>query len=260
MPPTNLLWIMADDLGVGEPSYTGNKWLRTPNIDRLAASGMTFSAAYAGYTVCAPSRATLFTGRNSGHFAKTMPGDWPLLPQLLKDAGYETAAFGKSAPMDAAATPTELRWGLPSQHGFDHYEGQANQGYCHNMYPIHWTVGEVQTRLPLNAKHKSREACMAHPGAYNYTTDLFADAAIAWLHSRQIPLARPFFAYLSFTVPHAGGWGSYPKAPEEGQPVPTDMGFGKRPPRVEPLLMGRDGTWDLMGPPPDPSHCHLGAR
>ena len=66
--------------------------------DALAAAGMRFTAAYAGYTVCAPSRATFFTGRHSGRLAGA-PADWPLLPQLLQAAGYETVAFGKSAPM-----------------------------------------------------------------------------------------------------------------------------------------------------------------
>ena len=71
--PPNLLWIMADDLGVGEPGYAPSNsthgTLTTPNLDALAASGMRFSAAYAGYTVCAPSRYTFFTGRNTGHIA-----------------------------------------------------------------------------------------------------------------------------------------------------------------------------------------------
>lgn len=74
---------------------------------------------------------------------------------------------------------------------------------------------------------------MAEPDAYNYTTDAFADAAIAWLRGRARD-APPFFAYLSFTVPHAGGWGAAPKAPEQGQPVPTDLGYAAKPwPQVE---------------------------
>ena len=52
---------MADDLGVGEPSYTSPGRLHTPHLDTLASEGMRFTAAYAGYTVCAPSRATLFS-------------------------------------------------------------------------------------------------------------------------------------------------------------------------------------------------------
>ena len=221
---------MADDLGAGEPSFTTPGKLSTPHLDRLASDGMRFTAAYAGYTVCAPSRATLFTGRNSGHLGGA-PFDWPLLPRLLRAVGYETVMFGKSAPMDAIvppARPSTLVWGLPDQYGFDHFAGQPSQGLCHNMYPGFWTTaGNRTTPLPLNLQPKSRAQCMAHPQSFNYTTDLFADATIDWLRSRPnaATATHPFFAYLSFTVPHAGGWGSAPKAPEQGQPVPSDLGY-----------------------------------
>ncbi len=241
--PPNVLFIMADDLGVGEPSFTHPGLLSTPNLDELAASGMRFTAAYAGYTVCAPSRATLFTGRNSGHLHGA-PADWPLLPALLQRAGYETMLFGKSAPMDddvhGQSPRGPLVWGMPTRHGFDHFVGQPNQLYCHNMYPTHWTVGEREETLPLNMKNnRTRDACMSDPSAYNYTTDLFADAAISWLRAKRgrdearrsdanAEPPKPFFAYLSFTVPHAGGWSGGVEAPEQGQPVPTDMGYGAR--------------------------------
>lgn len=75
---------------------------------------------------------------------------------------------------------------------------------------------------------------MAHPEQYNYTTDLFADAATSWLRGRPTASPRPFFLYVSFTVPHAGGWGSAPAAPEQGNPVPTDLSYGDKPwPTVE---------------------------
>jgi arylsulfatase A-like enzyme len=50
----NIVWLMADDLGWGDVGCNGQKWIRTPNIDRLAAEGMRFTDAYAGCTVCAP--------------------------------------------------------------------------------------------------------------------------------------------------------------------------------------------------------------
>eukprot|EP00966_Prymnesium_polylepis_P043248 1004243-Prymnesium_polylepis.1 len=230
--PPNLLWIMADDLGVGEPSHaaanSSHGRISTPNIDRLAEDGMRFTAAYAGYTVCAPSRATLFTGRNSGRLAGA-PSNWPVLPRLLSAGGFETVTFGKSAPMDGPQTsgPQTLAWGLPTEYGFDVYAGQPNQGLCHNMYPVSYTVQNESVPLPLNTKEKDRELCMAKPSRYNYTTDIFADHAIGWLRARP-PSSRPFFLYLSFTVPHAGGWGSAPSEPEQGNPVPTDLGYGSK--------------------------------
>lgn len=96
-------------------------------------------------------------------------------------------------------------------------------------------VGNVSVSLPLNQKPKSRAQCMARPQGYNYTTDMFADAAVAWLHGRaarqeaaEAAAFRPFFAYVSFTVPHAGGWGSAPQAPEQGQPVPSDLMYANQ--------------------------------
>ncbi len=87
------------------------------------------------------------------------------------------------------------------------------------MYPeTADTVKEGDVELPLNQKNRSRELCMAHPSQYNYTTDLFADRALHWLETQASGGDKPFFAYVSFTVPHAGGWGTQPQNPEQGQP------------------------------------------
>ena len=190
---------------------------------------MYFTDAYAGYTVCSPSRATLFTGRHSGHLVGA-PSEWPLLPELLRQAGYQTAVFGKSAPFDDSASPNAaegLAWGLPTQFGFERFTGQADQALCHNMYPAAITNNTSPLPLPLNAKNKSRELCMAAPEQYSYTTDVFTDAAIGWLRTERVP-SRPFFLFMSFTVPHAGGWGDAPEFPEDGNPVPEDQGYAQR--------------------------------
>src|SRR5205085_11946387 len=63
----NIIFIMADDLGIGHVGCYGQKKIRTPNIDRLAAEGMRFTQCYAGSNVCAPSRSTLMTGLHTGH-------------------------------------------------------------------------------------------------------------------------------------------------------------------------------------------------
>src|SRR3954464_8297281 len=78
--PPNIIWIMADDLGYGDLGCYGQKYIRTPNIDGLAAAGMHFSDAYAGCTVCAPSRSVLMTGLHTGHTSvRSNPGGVPLL-------------------------------------------------------------------------------------------------------------------------------------------------------------------------------------
>ena len=63
----NIIFIMADELGYGELGCFGQKRIRTPNIDRLAAEGMKLTDFYAGSTVCAPSRCVLMTGLHTGH-------------------------------------------------------------------------------------------------------------------------------------------------------------------------------------------------
>ncbi|HSD28645.1 MAG TPA: sulfatase-like hydrolase/transferase, partial [Vicinamibacteria bacterium] len=66
-PTPNVVFILADDLGYGDVGVHGQRLVRTPNIDRLAAQGLRFTDFYAGSTVCAPSRAVLMTGRHTGH-------------------------------------------------------------------------------------------------------------------------------------------------------------------------------------------------
>ena len=63
----NIIFIMADDMGYGDLSCYGNKYIKTPNIDRLAATGTCFTQAYAGSGISSPSRCSLMTGRNSGN-------------------------------------------------------------------------------------------------------------------------------------------------------------------------------------------------
>ena len=63
----NIVYILADDLGYGELGAYGQKLIKTPNIDSLAAEGMRFTQAYSGSTVCAPSRSTFLTGKHTGH-------------------------------------------------------------------------------------------------------------------------------------------------------------------------------------------------
>ena len=220
--PPNIIFIMADDLGWGEPNaYPAGSIhgrIATPNLDILATNGIQFTNAYAGYTVCAPSRTTLFTGRHSGKFEQynlpgtsLSPGQALTTAEVLKKAGYTTALIGKSAPLTN-----------PLQQGFDHFVGQVNQAACHNMYPKVIDSGNQtgNINLTLNWKSKSRSLCMNNPSIYNYTTDIFQSQAIEWLKNVATNPTVPFFLYLSFTVPHAGGWSDTNK--EQGAPVPTD--------------------------------------
>lgn len=106
-PPPNIVVIVADDLGYGDLGCYGATRLKTPNVDRLAAAGVRFTAGYAPSSTCTPTRYSLFTGeyawRQSEKKTAILDGDAPLciapgrltLPQSLKNAGYLTGAIGK---------------------------------------------------------------------------------------------------------------------------------------------------------------------
>ena len=86
----NIIYILADDLGYGDLGCFGQRMLKTPNIDRLAAEGMRLTRHYAGSTVCAPSRCVLLTGLHTGHC--TVRGNGP---GQLKDDDVTVAAILK---------------------------------------------------------------------------------------------------------------------------------------------------------------------
>src|SRR5689334_17750226 len=77
----NVIFILADDLGYGDLGCYGQKRIKTPNLDRMAADGLRFTDAYAGATVCAPSRCVLMTGLHNGH-GRVRGLDPPYLPGL----------------------------------------------------------------------------------------------------------------------------------------------------------------------------------
>ena len=102
--PANLLLIMVDDLGYGDLASYGHPIIESPNLDRLAATGIRFTEYYASSALCSPSRAALLTGRhpyrsgirswipeNSGIYLRD---DEVTLAELLQDNGYQTALIG----------------------------------------------------------------------------------------------------------------------------------------------------------------------
>ena len=138
----NIVLILADDLGYGDVGCYGQKRIQTPCIDRLAAEGIRFTQAYAGCTVCAPSRCVLMTGLHTGHCrvrgnGGATPVSQALRPQdvtvarLLQQAGYTTALVGKWGLGDVGAAEA----GLPNRQGFDYFYGYLNQTHAHNYYP-----------------------------------------------------------------------------------------------------------------------------
>ena len=98
---TNIILIMADDLGWGDVGFNGNTVIQTPHLDAMAENGLNFSRFYAAAPVCSPTRASCLTGRhpyrcgipfaNSGHLKK----EEVTLSETLKEQGYATGHFGK---------------------------------------------------------------------------------------------------------------------------------------------------------------------
>ncbi len=126
--PTNLhnfIIILADDQGYGDLGVQGHPYIRTPNLDRMAAEGLRFTDFYS-QPFCGPARAALITGsyppRNSlmfNHIPKARTGIHPneiTLAELLRDRGYATAMMGKWHLGDAPEF-------LPTSNGFDSYYG-----------------------------------------------------------------------------------------------------------------------------------------
>ena len=99
--PTNIILCMADDLGWGDTGFNGNKIIKTPNLDAMAAAGIRFTRFYSGGSVCSPTRGTCLTGRHYFRYGVTHANEGMLpkqeftLATLLKPLGYRTGHFGK---------------------------------------------------------------------------------------------------------------------------------------------------------------------
>jgi arylsulfatase A len=201
----NIVYIMADDLGYAELGCYGQKKIKTPNIDKLAAEGMRFTQHYSGNPVCAPSRCALMTGLHTGHaqirankevggkegwvLGSTIGGQWPIkadtvtIARILKEAGYTTGAFGKWGLGRVGTT------GDPNKQGFDHFYGYICQRQAHTYYPNHlWCDGEIEW---LEANKDGKEKIYSH--------DLIAKEALNFIRANK---DRPFFLYVPFTIPH----------------------------------------------------------
>ncbi len=206
----SIVWIMADDLGYGDLGCYGQTKIRTPNIDRLATEGMRFTDAYAGSTVCAPSRCALMTGFHNGHgrLRDNIPHGVFLRPddftvaELLKQAGYQTGGFGKWSLGNPGS------WGIPRYQGFDTYFGHLNQDQAHQYYPDYLWDDDRIMLLMENREDQHNQ----------YAADLLADRAVQFIDDNR---ERPFFLYFPTTLPH---FSDFTEGPDK-LIVPTDAPY-----------------------------------
>jgi arylsulfatase A-like enzyme len=206
----NIILIVADDMGFGDLSLSGQTKFSTPNLDQMANEGIFLANHYCGSTVSAPSRAALMTGRHTGH--TSVRGNQPAqllldeeitIAEKMKEAGYVTAAVGK--------------WGIghpppandPGRNGFDQFFGYINMWHAHNFYPeFLYKNGE---KFPLSG-NKLYETDGKNPWANDpegtgvaeyreqYVPFLIDDVALEFI---ELNKDTTFFLYLAYNTPHA---------------------------------------------------------
>jgi arylsulfatase A-like enzyme len=184
-PKPNILLIQADDLGYGDLGVYGQAMFQTPNVDRLAKSGLRFISYYAGSTVCAPSRAALMTGLHTGHAwirgnvaGNSLREQDRTIASVLKDAGYRTALIGKWG-LGESESP-----GRPDRKGFEYSFGYLSQTHAHRQFTDHLYRNGQRVDVSQN----------------DYSNDLFTRETVSFIEKND---NRPFFIYLNYTVPHA---------------------------------------------------------
>ncbi|WP_242618814.1 arylsulfatase [Alteromonas sp. KUL49] len=225
----NIIYIIVDDLGIGDIEPYGQQKISTPNLQVLANEGLTFVQHYAGNTVCAPSRAALMTGLHSGHnqirgnyelgdFTDEREfGQMPLNPgsttlgTVMQSAGYHTALIGKWG----LGGPSS--YGTPNKQGFDYFFGYLDQKQAHNHYPTHLWRNEEWFALnnEFLHSHQSLPEGVDPYDPINYQAYLREDFAQERLTQDALRYIKehqnkPFFLYLAYAGPHAAL-----QAPEE---------------------------------------------
>ena len=197
-PPPNIVFILIDDYGWTDTSFNGSKFYETPNIDRLAQSGMVFTNGYSASPVCSPTRAALMTGKyparlhltshlqgasNRRYYTKVLQPDTRLalpleevtIAELLRRRGYRTACIGK---WHLGKTGF-----LPADQGFDVSIGGDEAGSTNDFFFPAW-----KKKIPLDD---------AQPG--DYLTDRLTDLAVGFIRDKA---SRPFFLYLPHFAVH----------------------------------------------------------
>jgi arylsulfatase A-like enzyme len=168
----NIIFIMSDDHAYQAISAYSDQLIRTPNIDRIAHEGMLFSNACVTNSLCAPSRATILTGKHChlhGKIDNRFPFDTTQVtfPQLFQAAGYQTAMFGK------------LHFGNNPK-GIDEFKILPGQG---NYYNPEFITNEGRIKVE------------------GYTTDIIRDMTLDWMKNRR-DREKPFLLFYLHKAPH----------------------------------------------------------
>lgn len=193
----NIVVLLCDDLGYGDLSSFGHPIIKTPNLDKLAHTGIKLTNFYSAAPVCSPSRVGLLTGRSPNRAGvydfipgpKKSPDNRDLvhlqvyeetIPALLKSVGYATCLVGKwhcSSKFNSEEQPK------PDHFGFDHWFATHN-----NAAPSH--------QNPKNFVRNGENAGVIE----GFSSQLIVDEAIGWLEKKEGD--NPFFLEVAFHEPH----------------------------------------------------------
>jgi len=224
----NIVFILADDMGVGDVSHNGGK-AATPNIDLLAKQGMRFTDAHTSSSVCTPTRYSCLTGRYnwrtrlksavffSPHDAPLIKTDEPTIGSILQDNGYHTACIGKwhlgigwqfkkdfkrekgqkGQGWDIDYTKSAI---TPQNNGFHYFYGiQASL----DMAPYVYIENDKATEIATVTKAFFRPGAAAADFEANQCLITFAEKAVEYINQRATAEKKvPFFLYLPLTSPH----------------------------------------------------------
>lgn len=195
-PPPNIVLILSDDQGWGDVGYHGYEDILTPNLDKLAAEGTWFSQGYASASVCGPSRAGLLTGvyqQRMGVYGNWdqggIPESQPMIFEMLKKAGYQTAAIGK---WHVGAAREAQR---PGSRGVDFFYGFLWGSH-------HYRQSSTDPNAPkhLSPIYRNTEIEPPVQESGGYLTEMFTDEAVGFIE--RADQDKPFFIYLAYNAVH----------------------------------------------------------
>lgn len=216
----NIIYILADDLGYGDLSIFGQKKIATPNIDRLAKEGLTFSRHYSGAPVCAPSRCVLMTGMHTGHSVirgnKSFPGvgvtplinDIITLPEAIKrNTNYITGMCGRWH------LGGELTKQTPYDRGFDYHFGKLSSDFPNKHGVMIDSLWDTEGKHIQYKDYSARniEPMYENGKLYNLTKEemtmrpinmdrLVTNKALSFIDKNKV---NNFFLYVAYSLVHS---------------------------------------------------------